>query len=160
MSKLGHHNFINRETRMHAVLRVIVLRRSDETFQSDDGAVPVSQAQAYDMGVDGQDYLMTRRRTVTVLPPMSTDCIRPFDAGLEIGTLEREQFGDDDWSHYDDRDPDPMDSVHSAYMDALYAEMDAKWLQERGMWQAHEQVPDAPMYLVRVRDNTTARNSW
>jgi hypothetical protein len=168
MSKLGHHNFFRRPSVTDAVVRRVLLERTDERLESELGDLPMTREQAFERGTIGGDWVARGRWKAPqrVLPAMPLDCLRSFEDGLAV-------YGEELAAYHDAWELD-----HSAYLEKLWErEWDStpmgllcqhQWeledLREQqmdAMWREHSEPPDAPLWASRVSSPADKlRGTW
>lgn len=155
MSKAGMHNYSHRNVG-DAVVRSLAMERDLDRFIDEVGQPPVTPAQAYEMGLEG-DLRQWRRKggrwvVQIVSRAMGLDCLAEYARG----TGEAENREEDWHSHFDFRDSGddrcygPEDSV----LWAFYEVETEKWRQVQDAWGLHDcgfvPASEFPVFLRRA----------
>lgn len=136
MSKLGHHNFFPRAHVTDAVIRALVLERSDSRFFSDEGDPPIVPERAYQLGYDSVWRFYQQPRVALPL-----DSFAPFDAGAaaahkrceEIYATEEPYPGY--WDYNGEHEMDAVSCKQDAFYVAEFWSANDKLNQEFAMWE-------------------------
>jgi hypothetical protein len=170
MSKLS--GFLVRRAKSYAHYhREEIKARDDERFYSDFGALPMQQEHAYMIGSEGPVWHYpawsgrpTFSQRTLVGPALPTDCIRPYDAGLElfnIGYDSADPF-EDDWAERQwelDHD-DPMVYAQSAHHAHEWGQWFKTEEQIKRLWEEHEGHADAPIFVRLVERHPASFATW